>query len=82
MDTTTTNKFSDETIEKIECNLKLHFNYDGKSSGGKYLREMDKLTYNYSGARGLALSNMLNDYYKQVGVQNLGEALERLRTQE
>jgi hypothetical protein len=51
----------------------------GKSSGGKYLREMDKLTYNYPGPRGIALSNMLNDYFKQVQVNNLEEALDRLR---
>lgn len=40
---------------------------------------MDKLTYNYQGPRGLALSNMLDDYYKQVGVKNLNEAFDRLR---
>ena len=68
------NNFSEETISKIESNLKLHINYKGVSSGGKYLREMDKLTYNYSGARGMALSNMLDDYFKQVGVKNLDEA--------
>jgi hypothetical protein len=74
--------FSKETIAKIESNLKLHVNYKGVSSGGKYLREMDKLTYNYSGARGIALSNMLEDYFKQVGVSNLEEAFERLRNEE
>ena len=71
--------FTEDTILQIEKNLKLHINYDGISSGGKYLREMDKLTHNYSGARGIALSNMLDDYYKQVGVSNLDEALDRLR---
>ena len=71
--------FSKETIKKIESNLKLHIDYKGISSGGKYLKEMDKLTYNYSGARGVALSNMLNDYFNQVGVKNLDEALSRLR---
>ena len=71
-------------IEKIESALKLHVNYKGISSNGKYLREMDKLTYiyNYKGARGLALSNMLNDYYKIVGVSNLDQALKRLREKE
>jgi len=72
-------KFSKETILQIEKNLKLHINYKGVSSRGKYLREMDKLTFNYSGARGIALSNMLDDYFKQVGVKDLNEALERLR---
>ena len=75
-------QFSEEIISKIEDNLKLHINYKGVSSGDKYLREMDKLTYNYSGARGLGLSNMLNDYFRQVGVKNLDDALNRLREQE
>ena len=75
-------KFSEKRIAEIENKLKLHINYKGVSSGGKYLREMDKLTYNYSGARGLALSNMLDDYFKQVGVKNLDDALNRLREQE
>jgi len=74
--------FTKETIAQIESNLKLHLNYKGVSSGNKYLREMDKLTYNYSGARGMALSNMLDDYFKQVGVKDLDEALSRLRQQE
>jgi hypothetical protein len=71
--------FNKNQISEIEENLKLHINYKGVSSGGKYLQRMDRLTYNYSGARGIALSNMLNDYYKQVNVKNLDEALERLR---
>ncbi len=75
-------KFSEERIAEIENNLKIHINYKGVSSGGKYLREMDKLTFNYSGPRGLALSNMLDDYFKQVGVKNLDYALNRLREQE
>ena len=72
---------SEQRIAKIEENLKLHINYEGKPSGGKYLQEMDKLTYDYSGARGIALSNMLEDYFTQVGVKNLEEALTRLRNQ-
>ena len=71
--------FSEETISEIERNLRLHINYKGLPSGGKYLREMDKLTYGYSGAPAIALSKMLKDYYKQVGVSNLEEALTRLR---
>ena len=74
-------QFSEETIVRIENNLKLHFNYNNVSSGGKYLKEMDKLTYNYPGPRGLALSDMLKDYYNQVGVSNLDEAFDRLRKQ-
>ena len=72
-------KFSKKEIKQIESNLRLHINYEGKSSGGKYNREMDKLTVNYSGAPGIALSDMLADYYNQVGVKNLEEALDRLR---
>ena len=72
-------KLSNETISRIENNLKLHIDYKGVSSGGKYLIEMDKLTFNYPGARGLALSNMLGDYFSQVGVNNLSDALERIR---
>jgi diacylglycerol kinase family enzyme len=72
-------KFSKETISKIENALKLHINYEGKSSNGKYLKLMDELTVNYPGPRGLALSNMLDDYYKQVGVSNLEEAFNKLK---
>lgn len=72
-------KFSEEMITQIEKNLRLHINYKGISSGNKYLREMDKITYEYPGARGLALSDMLDDYYKQVNVKDLDEALKRLR---
>jgi hypothetical protein len=75
-------RFSEKSISEIESNLKLHINYKGGSSGDKYLKEMDMLTYNYSGARGIALSNMLNDYFEQVGVRNLDEALDRLRQQD
>ena len=72
-------KFSEVTISLIERNLKLHINYKGVPSNGKYIREMDKLTYNYLGARGIALSNMLDDYFTQVGVSDLENALKRLR---
>jgi len=75
-------QFSERTIAKIETNLKLHINYKGVPSGGAYLEAMDKMSYNYSGARGLALSNMLDDYFKQVGVKNLDEAFSRLRRYE
>jgi hypothetical protein len=75
-------KFSKEIILKIESNLKLHSGYLGVPSSGKYLEEMDRLTYNYSGPRGLALSNMLNDYYKQVGVKNFNESIDRLKNQD
>jgi len=72
-------KFSEVTIAKIERNLKAHINYEGRKEKLNYLKEMDNLTWNYSGPRGLALSDLLNDYFKQVGVSNLSEALERLK---
>lgn len=66
-------------ITEIERALRLHINYKGKSSGGKYLKIMDSLTYSYKGAPGIRVSNMLDDYYKVVNVSNLEEALNRLR---
>jgi hypothetical protein len=66
-------------VKEIDRILKLHINYEGKSSGGRYLKEMDELTYNYSGPPGIRLSNMLDDYFKVVGVKNLDEAFDRLR---
>ena len=75
-------RLSEQRVAKIEENLKLHINYNGTPSGGKYTREMDKLTYDYLGPKGLALSDMLDDYFKQVGVSNLDEALNRLKQQD
>jgi len=71
-------------IDEIERALKLHINYKNKSSGGKYLylKTMDSLTYNYTGAPGIRVSKLLDDYFIAVGVLNLDEALERLRNLE
>lgn len=66
-------------IQRIEEALRLHVNYKGISSNGKYLDMMDSMAYNYSGAPAIRLSKMLDDYYKKVGVSNLDEALQRLR---
>jgi len=66
-------------IPKIEEALRLHINYVGKSSNGKYLKIMDREAFSYSGAPGIKVSKLLNDYYKKVGVTNLDEALSRLR---
>ena len=66
-------------IPKIEEALRLHINYVGNSSGGKYLKIMDRQSFGYSGAPGIAVSKLLDDYYKEVGVTNLNEALSRLR---
>lgn len=76
-------------IEEIEEALKLHSGYSGNYSGGgvgprgsKYLTRMDQLTYNYTGAPGIRLVKLLDDYYEFVGVTNLDEAFERLRNKE
>lgn len=66
-------------IPKIEEALRLHINYVGKSSGGKYLKIMDRKASVYSGAPGIKVSKLLDDYYKKVNVSNLDEALSRLR---
>jgi len=66
-------------IERIEEALRLHINYKGIPSNGKYLEIMDSMTYMYSGAPGIRLSKMLDDYFKKVNVSNLDEALQRLR---
>ena len=69
-------------IKTIEAALKLHINYKGVSSNGKYLKIMDWLAWEYPGPPGMKVSKLLNDYYKVVGVKNLDEALQRLRDKE
>lgn len=66
-------------IQRVEEALRLHLNYRGVSSQGKYITMMDSMSHNYSGAPGIRVSKLLDDYYKKVGVSNLDEALERLR---
>ena len=66
-------------IPEIEKALRLHINYVGKPSGGKYLKIMDREASAYSGAPGIKVSKLLDDYYKKVNVSNLDEALSRLR---
>lgn len=67
------------TIKEIESALKLHINYTGHSSGGEYLRRMDRLAWNYSGAQSQKISSLLDDYFDEVGVKNLAESLKRLK---
>ena len=69
------------TIKEIEKALRLHINYKGISSGGEYLRIMDRLACCYSGAPAQKVSKLLDDYFKEVNVSNLNESLERLRKQ-
>ena len=66
-------------VIEIEKALRLHINYVGKSSGGKYTKIMDREASRYSGAPGIKVCKLLDDYYKKVGVTNLDEALNRLR---
>jgi len=66
-------------IKKVEEALRLHINYKGIPSNGKYLEKMDNLAWCYSGAPAIKVSKLCNDYYQAVGVKNLDEALTRLR---
>mgnify|MGYP003625898470 CR=1 FL=1 len=66
-------------IERIEQALRLHINYVGKPSNGRYLEIMDSEACCYNGAPGIKISKLLDDYYKQVNVENLTEALDKLR---
>ncbi len=69
-------------IEIIEYALRLHINYQGKSSSGKYLEIMDQQAIGYPGAPAIKVSSLLDDYFKKVKVANLSEALERLRKED
>lgn len=76
-------RISKRMVEEIDEALKLHSSYDNNySRGRKYLDAMDRLAFHYSGAPGIKLSKMLDDYYVEVGVSNLEEAFERLRNKE
>jgi len=66
-------------IETIEQALRLHINYVGKPSNGRYLEILDKEAYQYTGAPGIKISKLLDNYFKQVNVENLTGALDRLR---
>ena len=66
-------------VTQIEEALKLHINYTGHSSGGRYLQIMDRLAWNYSGAPAQKVSALLEDYFKFVGAANLTEAISRLK---
>lgn len=66
-------------VLEIEKALRLHINYKGIPSNGKYLKIMDKLAWCYSGSPAEKVSRLCDEYYEIVGVNNLDEALERLR---
>jgi len=66
------------TIKEIEKALTHHINYAGHSNG-MYLKIMDRLAVKYSGAPAIRVSKLLNEYYKEVNVKNLDEAITRLK---
>lgn len=66
-------------VTQIEEALKLHINYTGYSSGGRYLQIMGRLAWNYSGAPAPKVSALLEDYFKFVGAANLTGAISRLK---
>ena len=71
--------FSTETIAEIETALKLHINYKGIYSGGRYHKILDPLAYWYKGSQSQRLSALLHDYFNFVGVKDLNDAFKRLR---
>jgi hypothetical protein len=73
------NIFSEEKIARIEAALRLREEYNGKSIPG-YLKIMDSLsTMERADNLGQKLSMTLDKYFKQVGVNNFDEAIERLK---
>jgi len=66
------------TIKQIEKALTYHINYAGYSNG-KYLKIMDRLAFNYTGAPAIKVSKLLNDYFKEVNVKTLDDAIKRLK---
>ena len=76
-------KLSEKTIELIEEALKHHLNYNNPNRvNGKYLRIMDSLSYNYVGAPAQKISALLDNYFADVNVNNLAEAIIRLQNKE
>ena len=73
-------KLSKTTIKLVEEALHHHLNYNNPNRvNGKYLRMMDSLSFNYTGAPSQKISGLLDDYFKEVQVQNLSEAIARLQ---
>ena len=72
-----------ETIARIEVALKHHKDYNNNHSiFSKYFDILDPLAAIYEGAISEKISKLLDDYFINVGVDNLQEALNRLRKQE
>ena len=73
-------KLSKTTIKLVEEALQHYLNYNNPNRvNGKYLRMMDSLSFNYTGASSQKISGLLDDYFKEVQVQNLSEAIARLQ---
>ena len=66
-------------INEIEKALRLNINYTGVSSNGVYTRIMDRLAYDYKGAKSQSVVALLDEYFEEVGVSSLKEAFNRLR---
>ena len=76
-------KLSDEIIREIEEAIPHHINYNNPNRiNGRYLKIMDRLAISYTGAPGIRVSKLLDDYYKVVGVNNLDEAINRLKEEQ
>ena len=73
-------KLSKATIKLIEEAPQHHLNYNNPNRiNGKYLKMMDMLSFNYTGTPAQKFSGLLDDYFKEVQVQNLSEAIARLQ---
>ena len=76
-------KLSKATIKLIEEALQHHLNYNKPNRvNSKYLRMMESLSFNYTGAPAQKIFGLLDDYFKEVQVQNLSEAIIRLQNKE
>ena len=76
-------KIEKTAIKLVEEALQHHLNYNNPNRvNGKYLRMMDSLSFNYTGAPAQKISGLLDDYFKEVQVQNLSEAIIRLQNKE
>lgn len=73
-------KLSKETIRQIEEALQHHLNYNNVNRvNGKYLRMIDSLSSNYAGTQAEKNSALMSDYFADVQVKNLSEAIIRLQ---
>jgi len=69
---------TDYMVKQIDETLTYHINY-GKHQSDRYIKKMDKLAMFESGTLSQKVSSLLNKYYKKVDVENLNEAITRLK---